>query len=116
MPTLYGIPNCDSVRKARRWLKENGIDYRFHDYKKLGIDTQSLERWADELGWESLLNRRGTSWRKLPESERDGVNRARAIQLMQAHPSLIKRPLLETETGRVLGFSEAHYREHLLES
>lgn len=111
MLTLYGIPNCDTVRKARRWLKEQAIDYRFHDYKKLGIDEPPLSAWADQLGWEALLNRRGTSWRKLAESDREGVDRDKAIRLMLANHSLIKRPLLENASGRLLGFSDESYQD-----
>ena len=113
MITLYGIGNCDTIRKARRWLSEHGVDYRFHDYRKDGLDAAMLERWADELGWEALLNRRGTTWRRLPETERDGINRERAIRLLQEHPAMIKRPLLDTGSQRILGFREQDYADRL---
>jgi len=109
--TLYGIPNCDTMRKARHWLKDQDIDYRFHDYRKDGLDTAMLEGWADELGWEALLNRRGTTWRRLPETDRDGIDRERAIRLMLEHPAMIKRPLLDTGSERLLGFREPDYAE-----
>lgn len=111
MLTLYGIANCDTVKKARRWLDGRGIEHVFHDYKKQGLDACQLRAWADELGWETLLNRRGTTWRKLPETVREGMDEARAIQLMLASPSLVRRPLLDTGTARHVGFSETHYQE-----
>ena len=111
MLTLYGIANCDTVKKARRWLDGRGIEHVFHDYKKQGLDAGQLRAWADELGWETLLNRRGTTWRKLPETVREGMDEARAIQLMLASPSLVRRPLLDTGTARHVGFSETHYQE-----
>ncbi len=113
MITLYGIPNCGTVRKARLWLADNGIEYSFHDYKKASLDEERLRAWIDELGWEALLNRRGTTWRKLPESIREGVNREQAIRLMLESPSIIRRPLLDTGEKRYLGFSEETYREIL---
>jgi arsenate reductase len=110
MTTLYGIPNCDSVKKARTWLDKNGLAYDFHDYKKQGIDAATLKRWCAEFGHEQVLNQKGTTWRKLSDAERSDLNQAKAIRLMQAHPSLIKRPLLDTGERRVLGFSEAGYK------
>lgn len=97
---IYGIPNCDTVKKARVWLDANGIDYTFVDYKKHGADVADLSRWADRLGWEALLNRRGTTFRKLEEAQRVDLDRTRAIALMAAHPSLIKRPV--AERGEIL--------------
>ena len=111
MLTLYGIPNCDTVRKARRWLDEHGVAYRFHDVKKQGLEPERLNAWVDELGWEALLNRRGTTWRKLPEAVREGMDRAGAIQVMLENPSIIRRPLLDDGEARHLGFSESQYRE-----
>ncbi|NEX19039.1 ArsC family reductase [Thiorhodococcus mannitoliphagus] len=113
MPTLYGIPNCGTVKKARAWLEARNIDYAFHDYKKAGLDEQQLRAWVAELGWEALLNRRGTTWRKLPESTREGIDEATAIKLMLDAPAIIRRPLLDTGTKRHLGFSEAEYEELL---
>lgn len=110
MFTLYGIPNCDTVKKARAWLDRHGVAYQFHDYKKAGIDAARLKRWCHELGQEQVLNQRGTTWRKLDESERSDLNEARAIKLMQAHPSVIKRPLLDTGKQLLLGFDEKVYQ------
>ncbi|OMH39155.1 ArsC family reductase [Motiliproteus sp. MSK22-1] len=109
MITLYGINNCDTIRKARKWLQEEGIDYRFHDYRKDGLNAAQLNGWADELGWEALLNRRGTTWRQLPQEQKDAVTRDRAIDLMLAQPAMIKRPLLDLGEQRKLGFSVADY-------
>ena len=112
---IYGIPNCNTVRKARKWLDGQGLDYAFHDYKKEGVDAEALEHWADRVGWEVLLNRRGTTWRKLDESEREGVDRDRALALMAEHPSLIKRPVATREdSDRVLvGFAESEWENAL---
>lgn len=111
MLTLYGIPNCGTVKKARAWLEAKEIAHAFHDYKKAGLDEQQLRAWVAELGWEALLNRRGTTWRKLPESTREGIDEASAIGLMLESPSIIRRPLLDLGTKRHLGFSEAEYEE-----
>lgn len=113
MITLYGIPNCDTVKKARRWLDTHGVDYQFHDYRKDGITAALLKAWADELGWEALLNRRGTTWRKLSGSEREAINKTRAIALMAKHPAMIKRPLLDNGRLKLLGFDENTYRKLL---
>lgn len=109
MNTLYGIKNCDTVRKARRWLTDQGIEFAFHDFRADGLEATQLEKWVDELGWEVLLNRRGTTWRKLPETQRQGVDRRRAIALMVEHPALCKRPVLDLGDRRVVGFKKAEY-------
>ena len=93
--TIYGIPNCDTMKKARSWLDAAGVPYAFHDYKKAGVDVADLQRWCAALGWEKVLNRAGTTFRKLPETDREGLDEARAIRLMLAQPSMIKRPILE---------------------
>ena len=94
--TVFGIPNCDTVKKARLWLAEHGVDARFHDFKKSGVPTDRLDAWIAALGWEALLNRRGTTWRQLDEALRSGVSdAASAAALMQAQPSVIKRPVVE---------------------
>ncbi|MBK1719810.1 ArsC family reductase [Thiocystis violacea] len=111
MTTLYGIPNCDTMKKARRWLDERGIAYGFHDYKKLGLDEERLRAWVEELGWEALINRRGATWRKLPDAVREGMDREGAIRVMLESPSIIRRPLLDRGDSRHLGFSEAEYEE-----
>ncbi len=112
---LYGIPNCDTVKKARKWLDASDLDYTFHDYKKEGADREKLERWADRCGWEVLLNRRGTTYRRLPESEKEGIDREQAIALMLEHTSMIKRPVMETDDGdRVLvGFTQSEWENTL---
>lgn len=107
--TLYGIPNCDTVKKARVWLEQQGVGYAFHDYKKAGIDRASLERWTDEHGWETVLNRAGTTFRKLPEADRTGLDRDKAIDLMLAQPSMIKRPVLDLGDRRIVGFKPEVY-------
>ena len=109
MVTLYGIANCDTMKKARAWLTEQGIEYRFHDYKKLGLERSQLLSWIDELGWEALINRRGMLWRKLDPEIRTHIDRDRAIEIMLVNPSIIKRPLLDTGEHLYLGFSEDQY-------
>ncbi|MEE4350531.1 MAG: ArsC family reductase [Pacificimonas sp.] len=108
---VYGIPNCDTVRAARRWLDEHGVAYSFHDYKKAGADEATLRRWADEVGWETLLNRRGTTWRKLPDADREGVDEAAAIALMAEHTSLIKRPVIEHPGPLLVGYDADAYED-----
>ena len=111
MITLYGIANCDTMKKARAWLDGHGVAYAFHDYKKAGIDETLVRGWVAELGWETLVNRRGTTWRRLPESAREGVDAESAVRLMVENPSLIRRPVLDTGEARHVGFSEVLYRE-----
>lgn len=108
---VYGIPNCDTVRKARRWLDAHGVEYEFHDYKKKGIDAATLKLWSKDVGWEALLNRRGTTWRKLSDDDKEQVTAAGAIKLMQAHTSLIKRPVVEHGGVRLVGFDEGRFGE-----
>lgn len=103
---FYGIPNCDTVKKARKWLEAHDLDYDFHDYKKEGANSDRLGEWADAVGWEVLLNRRGTTFRKLSDAEKEGVDRDKAIALMVKHPSMIKRPVVEHDGGVLVGFSE----------
>ena len=109
MITLYGIPNCDAMKKARAWLAEHGIEYAFHNYKKCGIDEALLRSWIDELGWEVLLNRRGMMWRKVPQDVKDSIDEASAIALMLNTPSIIKRPVLDTGNARYVGFKPEQY-------
>ncbi len=106
---LYGIRNCDTVKKARAWLDQRGVEYRFHDYKVAGIDMARLDRWCGEVGWEALLNRAGTTFRKLADSQKQGLNQGRAIGLMLAQPSVIKRPVLELGGKLVVGFKPELY-------
>jgi Spx/MgsR family transcriptional regulator len=108
--TIYGIKNCDTMKKARAWLDGHGVDYDFHDYKATGIDRTQLERWAKKVGWETLLNRAGTTFKKLPDREKDNITPAKAIALMLKQPSMIKRPVLEAGRGKLLvGFKPEQY-------
>lgn len=107
---LYGIPNCDTMKKARRWLEEHGVGYQFHDYKVAGLDRTRLAAWAEVVGWEQLLNRAGTTFRKLPEAAKRDLDERKALALMIAQPSLIKRPVLETGKTLLVGFSPEKYQ------
>jgi len=107
--TLHGIKNCDTMKKAWTWLDEHGVAYAFHDYKKVGIDRATLERWVGQLGWVVLLNRAGTTFRKLPDADRVGIDEARAIDLMLAQPSMIKRPVLDLDGRLLVGFRPEAY-------
>jgi arsenate reductase (glutaredoxin) len=107
---MYGIRNCDTVKKARAWLESQGVEYRFHDYKAAGIDMRKLERWCEELGWEALLNRAGLSFRKLPSSQKGSLDEKRAVALMLAQPSMIKRPLVELHGRLIVGFKPELYK------
>ena len=109
--TLYGIPNCDTMKKARVWLDQHGVEYRFHNYKADGIDEATLRRWVDQVGWEKLLNRAGTTFRKLDEADRQDIDAGKAIRLMQAQPSLIKRPVLDRDGTLTVGFKPEIYAE-----
>lgn len=112
MPTtIYGIKSCDTMKKARAWLDSHGVAYSFHDYKTEGIAKDKLERWVDELGWETLLNRAGTTFRKLPDADKDGLNERKAIALMLAQPSMIKRPVLEAGGKLLVGFKPEMYEK-----
>jgi arsenate reductase len=111
MITLYGIPNCDTMKQARAWLAERGIDYEFHDYKKAGVDGKTLRTWVEELGWEPLLNTRGMMWRKVPQDVKDNIDEASAIALMLETPSIIKRPVLDTGKLRHVGFKPEQYEQ-----
>ncbi len=115
MVELYGIPNCDTMKKARRWLEEHGVEYRFHDYKKEGIDEQRLRGWIEKAGWETLLNRRGMMWRKLPQEVREQMDGETAVRVMLETPSIIKRPVLADGDRLLVGFSEDSYKELLQE-
>jgi arsenate reductase len=107
--TLHGIRNCDTMKKARAWLDARGVAYVFHDYKRAGIDRATLAGWAAAVGWEALLNRSGTTFRKLPEAEREGLDEARALPLMCANPSAIRRPVLTVGGEILVGFDPARY-------
>jgi arsenate reductase len=110
MKTMYGIRNCDTVKKARAWLEAHGVAYDFHDYKAAGIDPERRERWCKELGWEALLNRTGSTFRNLPEADKEGLDARKATALMRAQPSLIKRPVLDLGARLVVGFKPQLYQ------
>ena len=107
--TLYGIPNCDTVKKARVWLDQHGVAFVFHDYKKAGIDRPRLEAWVSEHGCETVLNRAGTTFRALPEADRSGLDAGKAVDLMLAQPSMIKRPVLDLGDRTLVGFKPDRY-------
>ena len=111
MATIYGIPNCDTIKKARAWLAEAGVDAAFHDYRKQGVDAAMLEGWADRVGWERLLNRAGTTFRKLPDEAKADLTREKALALMLANPSAIRRPILVHGDALEVGFDPARYVE-----
>lgn len=112
MVTIYGIRNCDTMKKALAWLDAHGIEYTFHDYKKQGIDADSIRRWLEQTERGVLVNTRGTTWRKLAPAEQDIDTDTKAVDLMIAHPSLIKRPVLATDNGLLVGFKPALYADH----
>lgn len=110
---LYGIANCDTVKKARAWLNRRGLAYSFHDYRKEGVDPARLAEWTEKAGWALLLNTRGTTFRKLPDEDRAGIDAAKALTLMEAHPSLVKRPVVEHPGGLLVGFDPDRWAEVL---
>lgn len=111
MTTVYGISNCDTVRKTRKWLDANGIEFSFHDFRKDGLDAASVDRWCDALGLDAVLNKRGTTWRQLPEAQRDSLDEAGLRALLVEHPTLIKRPVLEHNDSVRVGFKAEDYAE-----
>jgi len=110
MPTLYGIASCDTIRKAKKWLTNHNIEFEFHDYKKLGVPEKELKQWLKQIDWEILLNKRGTTWRKLDDAIKDSIDRKAAVQIMLDNPSIIKRPVLDIEGQFSVGFSEEMYK------
>jgi len=109
--TIFGIKNCDTMKKARAWLDQRGVVYGFHDYKAAGIGRDVLQRWTRDVGWETLLNRAGTTFRGLPQQDKDGLTEARALALMIAQPSMIKRPVLDIGGRLLVGFKPERYEE-----
>jgi arsenate reductase len=107
--TIHGIKNCDTMKKARAWLEERAIPHSFHDYKTAGITEAKLKQWAKEVGWETLINRAGTTFRKLPDAQKEGLTEAKAIALMLAQPGMIKRPVLEGHGALLVGFKPEAY-------
>jgi Spx/MgsR family transcriptional regulator len=116
-PVLYGIPNCDTVKRARAWLEDRGVEHRFHDFKRSGVPPERMERWISQLGWEALLNRQGTTWRKLDDDVKASVtNAASAAEAMLSHASLIRRPVIEWPSGEVtIGFTHESFKQHTRE-
>ncbi|MGX1426091.1 arsenate reductase [Bradyrhizobium elkanii] len=111
--TIYGIKNCDTMKKARSWLDDHGVAYDFHDYKTAGIAKDKLKQWSDEVGWEMLLNRAGTTFKKLPEADKEELNERKALALMAEQPSMIKRPVLDLGGKRVVGFKPDIYAKEV---
>ncbi|MFC3117269.1 ArsC family reductase [Cellvibrio fontiphilus] len=110
MTTLYGIKNCDTVKKARTWLDQQGVDYRFHDFRVDGLDAAQVQRWIAELGLETLVNKRSTTWKELSDSIKENFTASTAVNIIVENPTLIKRPLLDTGTQKLLGFKPADYQ------
>ena len=110
---VFGIKNCDTVKKARRWLDANGVEYRFHDFRQDGLDKTTIENWLRSVDWETLLNKRGTTWRKLENPRKDSLDQSTAVALMLENPTLIKRPVVETEHGCFVGFKDTEFAEKL---
>jgi arsenate reductase (glutaredoxin) len=108
-PTIYGIKNCDTMKKARAWLDAHGIAYTFHDYKAAGIDRDTVKAWTRAVGWQTLLNRAGTTFRKLPDADRSDIDEKKAVGLMLAQPSMIKRPVLDLGSALIVGFDADRY-------
>ena len=109
--TLYGIANCDTIKKAKTWLQDHAVEFEFHDYRKQGLEAELLQTWVNDLGWDALLNRRGTTWRQLAPEVKDTLDTDSAIEIMLANPAIIKRPLLVTNGRRYLGFSHEQYSQ-----
>ena len=114
--TIYGIKNCDTMKKARAWLDDHGVAYDFHDYKLAGIAKDKLKQWSDEIGWETLLNRAGTTFKKLPDGDKEGLNERKALALMLAQPSMIKRPVLDLGGKLLVGFKPDIYAKEVARS
>ncbi|GAB5450688.1 MAG: ArsC family reductase [Halioglobus sp.] len=111
MVTLYGIKNCDTVKKARKWLDENGVDYQFHDFREDGVTCKQVRQWVDELGWETVINKRSTTWKSLDAEQRESMDAESAAAAIVEQPTLIKRPLLDTGHERHCGFNAESYRQ-----
>lgn len=111
MIKLYGIKNCDTVKKARRWLEVHGVDYQFHDFRQDGLDKKQLTSWVEKLGWEAVLNKRSTTWRNLPDKDKEIKTNSQAIKLLFANPTLIKRPVTQNSIMLLIGFKEADFKK-----
>ncbi|GLQ75186.1 ArsC family reductase [Vibrio sp. vnigr-6D03] len=108
--TMYGIPNCDTIKKAKKWLEAENIAYDFHDYRKQGIDKSMVETFCEQLGWEQVLNKRGTTFRQLSQEQKDSLNEQTAVELLVEHPAMIKRPILVVENTYHIGFKADQYQ------
>ena len=111
MIKLYGIKNCDTVKKARRWLDDHGVVYQFHDFRQDGLDKKQLSGWVEQLGWEAVVNKRSTTWRNLSDKEKDIKTNAQAVKLLTINPTLIKRPVIENNKTLLVGFKESEYQK-----
>ena len=111
MLNLYGIKNCDTVKKARRWLEDHGVEYQFYDFRQDGLDKKQLSGWVEQLGWEAVVNKRSTTWRNLSDKEKDIKTNAQAAKLLAANPTLIKRPVTENNKTLLVGFKESEYQK-----
>lgn len=114
MTTLYGIKNCDTVKKARKWLEDNNIEYTFHDFRLDGLQASQIVLWAEQVDWQSLVNKRSTSWRNLDENSKQNLSRDTVVDLLLATPTLIKRPVVESGHSLIMGFNENQYKEQFL--
>lgn len=110
MLSLYGIKNCDTVKKARRWLEDHGIEYQFHDFRQDGLDKKQLSAWVDQLGWEAVVNKRSTTWRNLSDKDKEITTSSQAIKLLLVNPTLIKRPITQNNKILLIGFKEAEFK------
>lgn len=112
MLTIYGIKNCDTVKKARHWLEDHGIEYHFHDFRQDGLDKKQLSGWVEQLGWEAVVNKRSTTWRNLSDKDKEIKTNSQAVKLLAANATLIKRPVLEKNKTLLIGFKEADYKKY----
>ncbi len=114
MIIMYGIKNCDTIKKARKWLEENHIEYEFHDYREQGVNPVQLRNWVSQHGWAILLNKRSTTWRNLPDETKQNMDETLALHVMEDQPTIIKRPVVETADSQLIGFKEAEYQQAFL--
>ncbi|MEE9350962.1 MAG: ArsC family reductase [Thiotrichaceae bacterium] len=114
MNIMYGIKNCDTIKKARKWMEANHVEYDFHDYREQGVNPVQLRNWVGKLGWEVLLNKRSTTWRNLPDETKQNMDETLAIHVMEDQPTIIKRPVIETANELLVGFNEERYQQNFL--
>ena len=111
MLTLYGIKNCDTVKKARRWLEDHGVEYQFHDFRQDGLNKKQLSGWVEQLGWEVIVNKRSTTWRNLSDKDKELTTNSQAVKLLLANPTLIKRPVVQSNKKFLVGFNENEFKK-----